>query len=259
LKTALSIIFSFLSFTCLSQISDYLYTVTCEHDTSSVFQYDIVNFEKLDPVLEGLEKDQLLFNLIQEIGQLPEGQNDLLIVVHGMWGNDFGNFKRTSNMLKNGYLDPTDSPIGKMLSFKWPCNNYKYKVNKSQARNVAETVATELITVARKIQMIQNLTQQDFKVHLLCHSMGNFLLEEMVKFVPDWQMEYSLFDQIVLAAPDLDTYAFEGNNTLSQLNKLGNRTTVYYNRSDVTLKISEELNHKKRLGRSGISELNLDR
>jgi esterase/lipase superfamily enzyme len=91
-------------------------------------------------------------------------------------------------------------------------------------------------------------------IHLLCHSMGNFVLENTL-----WHLRKNVggrlprvFREIVLASADVDSDAFENESKLARLTELGARISVYYNRGDEALTISDlTKGNPQRLGQTG--------
>jgi esterase/lipase superfamily enzyme len=93
------------------------------------------------------------------------------------------------------------------------------------------------------------------KIHLLCHSMGNHVLEQALAESianPAFAVSDRLFDHVFMFAPDVDTDATEHGKPLSQLSNLCQNATVYYNKQDVALGVSAFTKHaRERLGRTG--------
>ena len=88
----------------------------------------------------------------------------------------------------------------------------------------------------------------------MAHSMGAYALRHAVqgmrKEVGDDLPR--LFDEILLFAPDEDADAFEHDHKLALLPRLGRRVTVYHNREDIPLAISDlTKGNPDRLGADG--------
>ena len=91
-------------------------------------------------------------------------------------------------------------------------------------------------------------------IHLLCHSMGNFVLENTL-----WHLRKNvpgklprIFAEIVMASADVDDDAFESESKLGRLTELARRVNVYFNRGDEALVISDATKgNPDRLGESG--------
>ena len=92
------------------------------------------------------------------------------------------------------------------------------------------------------------------RLHLMAHSMGAYALRHAVqgmrKEVGDDLPR--LFDEILLFAPDEDADAFEHDHKLALLPRLARRITVYHNREDIPLAISDMTKgNPDRLGADG--------
>jgi esterase/lipase superfamily enzyme len=101
------------------------------------------------------------------------------------------------------------------------------------------------------------LTRNDYcgsSIHLLCHSMGNFVLENTL-----WHLRKNIggklprvFGQVVLASADVDNDALESENKLGRLPEIGRRIHVYYNTGDEALALSDNTKgNRDRLGQRG--------
>ena len=92
------------------------------------------------------------------------------------------------------------------------------------------------------------------RLHLMAHSMGAYALRHAVQGM---RREVGddlprLFDEILLFAPDEDADAFEHDHKLALLPRLGRRVTVYHNREDIPLAISDlTKGNPDRLGADG--------
>ncbi len=94
------------------------------------------------------------------------------------------------------------------------------------------------------------------KLHLIAHSMGNRILTASIKdFSNKAEIAHKLkvFNQIVLAAPDLDQNVFR-NTILPQFKNVGARRTLYSSEKDKALSLSETFRRGlARLGDAGTS------
>ena len=92
-------------------------------------------------------------------------------------------------------------------------------------------------------------------IHLLCHSMGNYLLQVALKHVADnatGRRLPRLFDQILMCAPDVDDDVLEPGAEMWRLPEMARRVTVYHNDGDLALWISDNTKgNPDRLGARG--------
>jgi esterase/lipase superfamily enzyme len=99
----------------------------------------------------------------------------------------------------------------------------------------------------------QALCGQD--LHLLCHSMGNFLLQHALarvdQFTPGDALP-RLFEQVFLCAPDVDDNALEPGQPLGRVHEIARNVNVYHNKHDTALVISDfTKGNPDRLGGTG--------
>jgi len=199
-------------------------------------------------------QDSFLLILLNDIAKLDQDKNKLLLYIHGMWGGRRQNFKRAYKLMRVGYLDDPNSDIGRMISLKWPGNKMEYRRNKRTLYSIDKQIAELTFDFVRKLQTIDWLSSR-FKTHVdvIAHSLGNELLKEIIKEVPEEEMVHPFFDEIILAASDLEIDIFETDPQLKNIAKVANRTHIYYSPRDITLGISKNLNKKSRLGLDGPS------
>ncbi len=96
------------------------------------------------------------------------------------------------------------------------------------------------------------------RVHLLCHSMGNYVLQNALPSIIDQHGGQlpRIFDQIVMAAPDVDADALETAFKLGRLPEAARRLSVYINDRDKALMTSDVTKgNPARLGLDGPSNL----
>lgn len=93
------------------------------------------------------------------------------------------------------------------------------------------------------------------KLHLLAHSMGNFVLQNALdrvfEFSPGNQLP-RLFDHVFLCAPDVDDDALEEGQPLARVHQVAQAVAIYHNANDTALKISDYTKgNPDRLGQRG--------
>ena len=100
----------------------------------------------------------------------------------------------------------------------------------------------------------------DRKIHLLAHSMGNYVLRNGIQAIcaKDSNKMVRMFDQVIMAAADEDDDTFERDDKLRVLPSMARRITVYHNRHDRTLIVSDKTKaNPDRLGSDGPRMLDL--
>lgn len=93
------------------------------------------------------------------------------------------------------------------------------------------------------------------KLHLLAHSMGNYVLqnalERLYDFSPGNQLP-RLFDSVFLCAPDVDDNALEPGQPLERVTQVAQAVAIYHNAADTALRISDYTKgNPDRLGQRG--------
>ena len=93
------------------------------------------------------------------------------------------------------------------------------------------------------------------KIHLLAHSMGNFVLQNALDriwdFSPGEQLP-RLFDQVFLCAPDVDDDVLEPGKPMERLHQIAQNVVIYHNPGDAALRISDYTKgNPDRLGQRG--------
>ncbi len=93
------------------------------------------------------------------------------------------------------------------------------------------------------------------KLHLLAHSMGNYVLQNALERVYDFSPGNQLprlFDSVFLCAPDVDDDVFERPEGLGRVHQVAQAVAIYHNANDTALKISDYTKgNPDRLGQRG--------
>jgi esterase/lipase superfamily enzyme len=88
------------------------------------------------------------------------------------------------------------------------------------------------------------------RIHLIAHSMGNQLLVNALDGLGRQPEIKPLFDNVIMAAPDVDAKTFAEHNWAG-IRDAAKRFTLYASSDDWALKVSRELNDFVRLGEAG--------
>ncbi|MBB2487542.1 alpha/beta hydrolase [Mitsuaria sp. WAJ17] len=109
--------------------------------------------------------------------------------------------------------------------------------------------------VERAIAQLEATELCGQKLHLLAHSMGNYVLQNALarvhEFSPGKQLP-RLFDTVFLCAPDVDDDALEGSAPLARVHQVSQSVAIYHNRNDMALKMSDfTKGNPDRLGQGG--------
>ncbi len=193
--------------------------------------------------------------------------SDVLIYVHGFnvsWPEAVGSALALQEMLNR---DNVGDPAQKcrVVLFSWPSDGkavpwVSYRSDRTEAQASGYAFARGILKVrdflARLITRSPTgaLTcRQD--LHLLCHSMGNFVLQNALARIAEFSpgpVLPKLFEQVFLCAPDVDADVLESGKALGRLHELASTVTTYHNRGDVAMHVSDfTKSNPARLGRDG--------
>lgn len=178
---------------------------------------------------------QDFFDSVKET-QLKKGKN-LLVFIHGYNVSFDDAAKRTAQMAFD--LDFPGAPI----FYSWPSQAdwYGYKTDKRQIE----------LSVDHIKRFLEDLAHQSGAdtINLVAHSMGNVGLTAALREINS-PPDRPLFNQVVLAAPDVDAEVFKRDIAPNIVSK-AHRTTLYTSKTDLALIASRLFNHGSRLGDSG--------
>ena len=169
----------------------------------------------------------------------------LLLFVHGYCATFRDAARRTAQMAYDmNYQGPA-------MFFSWPAGaeseSFEEKVNYLKDLRRAEESDEDLITVLAGISRYSGAKS----IHLVAHSMGNFVLTEALKTIDDRRPrgtpQTPLFDQVALAAPDINAREFV-ERTGERILPFSRRFTVYASTHDKALRLSKAVNGFEPLG-----------
>ena len=195
-----------------------------------------------------------------------EQANDVLVYIHGYnveWEEAVGGALAMEMMINRNKARGEKRTM--VVLFSWPSNGSMmpfaaYKSDRSDARDSANAVARAFLKLRDFLSRIQvNANDRSMRpcnnnIHLLCHSMGNYVLQNALKKVKGYSNGRMprLFEHIFLCAPDVDDDVLEKGERMGDVHQLCTHLTVYYNNGDVALNISDHTKgNPPRLGNSG--------
>jgi esterase/lipase superfamily enzyme/HEAT repeat protein len=184
--------------------------------------------------VQRLDPDSFFDDIQEELAQ--KGSN-LLVFVHGYNVSFEEAARRTAQMAFD--LKFPGAPV----FYSWPsqANWYGYRHDTENIRNSVEQIKSFLTEIAAKSNAAS--------INLVAHSMGNVGLTSALLKMDDG----TRFNQIVLAAPDIDAETFK-QDIAPKIVPMGNRVTLYTSKTDLALIASKYFNRGPRAGDSG-SEL----
>jgi esterase/lipase superfamily enzyme len=143
-----------------------------------------------------------------------------------------------------------------VFCFSWPSQGKldlnSYKADRDAAVKSANAVADSL----RKLFAVLTALKANLPVlHIVAHSMGNFVLQNAVQLIPVKERSKAFFESAFLMAADVNYYALSKPKELNPLIKLAKKVPVYKNGGDLALSLSNIINKYARLGAWGPRDL----
>ena len=197
--------------------------------------------------------------MFEELRQrMTKGACDTLVFVHG-YNVDFREAMLAAAELSDK-LAPANAGKGITIGlFSWPSDGsmapwLAYSNDRRDAAASGPALARVLLKFADFLKDIAREQACEQNVHLMAHSMGNYVLRHAVQeFIAQSHGRLPrVFDQIFLMAADEDDDAFELEYKLKLLPRICRRVNVYFNREDRAMAISDlTKSNPDRLGDDG--------
>jgi esterase/lipase superfamily enzyme len=168
------------------------------------------------------------------------GKKDALIFIHGLWAYSRPMAYHLLQFDKH-IVQKTDSNIAFTLNIIWHTPMPSYFISRRQCKRLALGIAPIFWNSIDNLLKIKGLEP---RLHLLCHSMGNYFFENLLQNKPSHKAK--VFEQILLVAADVDIDFFE--KYTDDMKALTKRVVLINNKNDVLLKVSRYLNRVRRLG-----------
>ncbi len=211
--------------------------VAGELESPSVFRFEFRQDPNKHVVLAKTTKlpSDNFFQRLDET--LDRKGNNLLVFVHG-YNVSFEDAARRTAQMAHDLKYP-----GAPVFYSWPsqANWYKYQLDRKNIQLSVGHIKRFLLELAEK-------TNAD-SINLVAHSMGNVGLTSALGEINPFDSDVR-FNQVVLAAPDIDADLFRTRIAPKITNK-AERITVYTSSSDLALVASRYFNAGRRAGESG--------
>ena len=195
---------------------------------------------------------QALFKTLRK--KMKDDGGDSLIFIHGFNVSFTEAIESAAKMAKE-YAARDYKP--NIFVFSWPSDGKmtNYFNDRHDAEVSGYAFARGLIKLSGFLKKTEPGKSCNQKVHLMAHSMGNYVLRHALQQAKKSNEGASLtriFDEIILTAADEDHDAFEHDYKLAQLPNLAQRVTVYFNSGDLALASSDlTKGNPDRLGHDG--------
>src|ERR1041385_1660509 len=240
-------------------------------------------FEECDPAPrievfnEHLEKE--VYGSKQFFGELKSimmDATDVLVFIHGYnvtWDDAVGSAIALQEMLNRPTSGDQTQKVAVVL-FSWPSDGsmFPYRAyfsDRGAARDSGYAVGRGflklrdfLLELRIKIEKEKQEERKegstvlcDQDIHLLCHSMGNFVLQHALNRIDEHAGQTNLprlFRHIFLCSADVDDDALEAGQPMERLEEMCFNISIYYNNEDKALFVSETTKgNPDRLGTHG--------
>lgn len=192
-------------------------------------------------------------------------RNDVMIFIHG-YAYDFDDELKAIIDLKKIFVDNPASPVEHILFISWPASSsivpLTYFDDKASSINSGTSLMRLFYFYTQFLKDIfsnRDLAPCNQRIHIMAHSMGNRVLQSMLYSLKSENI-LRVIDQVLLLNSDVSYKVFEDSeDSFNKLPLLSNRVSIYLNRQDVILGISQFTKNilTPRLGKNGPS--NIDR
>jgi ribosomal protein L31 len=174
-----------------------------------------------------------------------ENKVDILFYIHGFWSGSNAQTEKNIKRFNNFYTQDPASSIALTVSLIWYSGYSSYFLTRRLCKKRAVAFAPNFWNILLETKEILGKTGKNGKNHLVCHSMGNYFLENILPFKP--VSKQPLFQELVMAAADVGDCFYEKQQ--AYLHNLSERILVLNNKKDRSLSISKWLNRQTRLGK----------
>ncbi|MCY3703940.1 MAG: alpha/beta hydrolase [Gammaproteobacteria bacterium] len=190
--------------------------------------------------------------------RMLEEERDTLVFIHG-YNVDFNEGLRQAARLGKELATVNSGGGVRIALFSWPSDGslLPWKAYASDRRDAAASGPALARAILKLTDYLQGIARQHAchqRVHLMAHSMGNYVLRHALQAIITHTggRVPRVFDQVFLMAADEDDDAFEEAQKLRALPRIARRVNVYFNRQDVPLLISDATKgNPDRLGTDG--------
>lgn len=197
-------------------------------------------------------------NLLADLHKVMAGEkSDTMVFIHGFNVSFRDALDAAATLVAQ--VQVAEARQLNMVLFSWPSDGKKvpwmsYYSDREDGRASGPALARAYLMLQAFVAELGEKDHCQRNLHLLAHSMGAYVLRNGLQAIlaKDPNKLTRLFDQILLAAPDEDDDTFETDQKFRLLPRLGRRVTVYFNRNDRALLVSDKTkSNPDRLGSDG--------
>ncbi len=236
-------------------------------EDAKITAYEDKSFEADQPIAFHESSSTRAF---RDLKARMEKAGDVVVYIHGYnvsWTDAVGSALALQCMLNRAAKGSASKEIIVFL-FSWPSDGScipfaSYWSDRKDAEPSGAPVGRAMLKLRNFLAQLKDDAEdaQDRpckrNIHLLCHSMGNFVLQNAMLFLLDehaGQRLPRLFKHIFLCAADVDDDVFEAGKPMNRLVELGLNVSVYFNNGDLALHGSDATKgHPDRLGQTGVA------
>lgn len=190
--------------------------------------------------------------------EMIDNKRDTLVYIHGYNVTFKEALTAAAQLAKNLKKHDANKGVNVVL-FSWPSDGsampyLAYASDRQDAKPSGPAFARAFMKLADFLKNSSPEEECNQRLHLLAHSMGNYVLRHAVQEI---RGNYPgrpprIFDQVFMMAADEDDDTFEHEYKLALLPRLTHRVNVYFNHGDVALQISDKTKgNPDRLGTDG--------
>ncbi len=186
-----------------------------------------------------LEEAEFYAAVNEVLDELGDTSRDCLLYVHGY------NVAFDDAALRAAQIHYDLQFAGTTMFYSWPSRaSVRHYFSDRNEIRFSHTLIKEFLA-----GILNNVDVDRF--HIVAHSMG---ADALCQAILELDPEGVVFDQIILAAPDIDADVFK-QQILPRLQQCGNRTTLYCSKNDWALHASKHFNDSLRAGDSSLGPL----
>ena len=191
----------------------------------------------------------------QDLRAMMDEGCDVLIFIHGFnvsWWQAVASAFSLQFILNHRDNNEAAKRVQVVL-FTWPSDGraipfWSYFSDRSDAELSGYAVGRGFLKLrdylieARRRERRRNQPPCRQSIHLLCHSMGNYVLQNALSRTAEFSAGGKpprIFDQIFLCAPDVADDVFEPGNPMRRLPEMAENVTIYYNKGDLSMPVSD--------------------
>lgn len=205
---------------------------------------------------------RMFYDLYKEMSATKE-RNDVLIFIHG-FAYTFDEELEAILELKKLYIDNPKSPVNHILFISWPASSTVFPLTYFDDKAASINTGSSLVRLfyfytqfLKDLFSDKDLAPCNQRIHIMAHSMGNRVLQSMLYSLKTENI-LRVIDQVILCSADVSYRVFDASeDSFIKLPALANRISVYVNKKDAVLAISQFSKNilSPRLGKMGPSGL----